>query len=260
MLPGDARNILVIGPHPDDQELGMGGTIALLAMQGHRVVLLDMTNGEPTPHGDVVTRAAETRAATAALTPKSGTGSLVRLMLGQDENSATASAAAELPVGLPNRFVEHTIAARHAVAGVIRRFGIEMMFVPHPRDAHPDHLAVTRIAVDARFDAKLSALRMPGDAGMPPCHPKWLIYYYASHLRAVPEPSFIVDTSSTVEAKQLAISAYRSQFDRNAKNRDVPAWLLAQDRYFGSRIGTKAGEPFFTDEPLALNGLGGIVF
>ena len=51
-------NILVVGPHPDDQELGMGGTIARLADQGHDVLLLDMTNGEPTPHGDPGTYAA----------------------------------------------------------------------------------------------------------------------------------------------------------------------------------------------------------
>jgi LmbE family N-acetylglucosaminyl deacetylase len=50
-------NILVIGPHPDDQELGMGGAIARLASQGHDVMLLDMTNGEPTPHGSPETRA-----------------------------------------------------------------------------------------------------------------------------------------------------------------------------------------------------------
>ena len=52
-------NILVVGPHPDDQELGMGGTIALMVEQGHSVTLLDMTNGEPTPHGDPATRAIE---------------------------------------------------------------------------------------------------------------------------------------------------------------------------------------------------------
>ena len=44
-------SFLVIGPHPDDQELGMGGTIARLVQQGHNVHIVDMTNGEPTPHG-----------------------------------------------------------------------------------------------------------------------------------------------------------------------------------------------------------------
>jgi len=45
--------IAVIGPHPDDQELAMGGTIALLAQQGHSVALVDATDGEPTPFGSV---------------------------------------------------------------------------------------------------------------------------------------------------------------------------------------------------------------
>ena len=42
-------SFLVIGPHPDDQELGMGGTIIRLVQQGHKVHIVDMTNGEPTP-------------------------------------------------------------------------------------------------------------------------------------------------------------------------------------------------------------------
>ena len=56
-------SIVVVGPHPDDQELGMGGTIARLARQGHAVHLIDMTNGEPTPFGSVETRAKESAAA-----------------------------------------------------------------------------------------------------------------------------------------------------------------------------------------------------
>ena len=60
-------NVLVVGPHPDDQELGMGGTIALMAEQGHTVTLLDMTDGEPTPYGDPETRAAESRTAASIL-------------------------------------------------------------------------------------------------------------------------------------------------------------------------------------------------
>src|SRR4051812_44767941 len=58
---------LVFGPHPDDQELGMGGTIAKLQRQGHYVHLVDMTNGEPTPHGSVEIRARESAAAAKVL-------------------------------------------------------------------------------------------------------------------------------------------------------------------------------------------------
>jgi len=129
--------ILVVGPHPDDQELGMGGTIAKLAQAGHDVLLLDITNGEPTPYGDPETRAKEAAAAAKILG--------VRRQL----------------LGLPNRTVEHTVEARHKVAGVIREFGAEIVFTPFFEDAHPDHRAVTRIVEDARFDAKLSKIDMP---------------------------------------------------------------------------------------------------
>ena len=58
---------LVIAPHPDDAELGMGASIALLLAQGARVGVLDLTDGEPTPHGNQELRRAETAAATAVL-------------------------------------------------------------------------------------------------------------------------------------------------------------------------------------------------
>lgn len=232
-------SILVAGPHPDDQELGMGGTIALLAAQGHSICLLDMTNGEPTPFGDVHTRAKEAGAAAGAL---SAPGNPVRrVMLGG--------------TGLPNRTVQHTLEARHLAAGVIRLVQAQVIFVPYFEDAHPDHLAVTRIVEDARFDAKLTRQVMPGDDGKPPIYPKWLIYYFATHLRIVPRPSFLLDTSAHIAQKQRAILAYHSQFVANPANQHVPGWIEAQDKYFGSRIGTGAAEGFFAREPLGLKGL-----
>jgi len=127
--------ILVVGPHPDDQELGMGGTIAKLVSQGHDVLLLDMTSGEPTPHGSPEVRAKESAAAAEILGVKRTT------------------------INLPNRFVEHSIAARHAVAAVIREHQAEIVFAPYFEDAHPDHVATSRIVEDARFDAKITSNR-----------------------------------------------------------------------------------------------------
>ncbi|MBL8762948.1 MAG: PIG-L family deacetylase [Phycisphaerae bacterium] len=232
--------VLVIGPHPDDQELGMGGTIARLAADGHRVTLLDMTDGEPTPFGNRETRAAEAARAAGLL-------------------SAPGNPVTRIQLGLRNRVVEHGIHARHAVAGVIRAAGADVLFVPHPEDAHPDHRAVTRIAEDARFDAKLTGATMPGDGGSPPVHAPWLFHYYCTHLRVVPSPSFIVDTTGFEGVKREAILAYRSQFVDNPANRAVPEWVSAADRYFGSRIGRGAGECFFAREPLGLAGLSGLV-
>lgn len=236
-------NILIVGPHPDDQELGMGGAIALFASQGHRVLLLDMTDGEPTPHGDPITRAKEAVSAAEVL-------------------SALNNPVRRINLGLPNRFVQHTIEARHAVAGVIRAHQAEIVFVPYEEDAHPDHRAVTRIVEDARFDAKLTKLDMPAPTGMcvgPPIYPRWLFHYYATHLRIVPRPSFLIDITAHAEQKRRAILAYHSQFVANEKNRGVVDWIDASHRYFGSRIGVTAAEPFFAKEPLGLTGLDGIV-
>ncbi len=227
-------NILVVGPHPDDQEAGMGGAIALLAAQGHNVLLLDMTDGEPTPLGDPQTRAAEAQRAAQIL-------------------SAPGNPVRRRQLGLPNRFVEHSIEARHAVAGVIREHQAQILFVPYFQDAHPDHLATTRIVEDARFDAKLSKIDLPGE----PIYPRWLFYYYATHLRWVADPSFCLDISTTLARKLEAIRAYESQFVRT--NAEVVEWIEAAAVYFGSRIGSAAAEPFYTKEPLALTGLEGVL-
>ena len=233
-------NILVVGPHPDDQELGMGGAIARFAEQGHRVLLLDATNGEPTPHGTVETRTREAAEAARIL-------------------SAPANPVQRILLDLPNRSVVATLEARHQVAGVIRAHQAQIVFTPYPEDAHPDHRAVTRIVEDARFDAKLTGVAMPGDGGQPPLYPKWLFYYYATHLRIVPQPSFLLDVGPQLERKLRSINAYHSQFGANVKNRSVVDWVSAQAVYMGSRIGAAAAEPFWTPEPLGLTGLDGII-
>ncbi len=224
-------NILVAGPHPDDQELGMGGTIALLAQQGHNVLLLDMTNGEPTPHGSVEKREQEWTRAAEILNVK-------RHLL-----------------GLPNRQVQHTIEARHAAAAVIRQHQASIVFLPYPEDAHPDHIATTRIIEDARFDAKLTKTDIPGQ----PIYPKWLFYYYCTHLRHVANPSFCIDTTAHMDTKEQSILAYETQFVVPEKNRRVVAWVRQMNGYMGSRIGTEYAEPFHTKEPLGLAALDGLV-
>ena len=220
-------NILVVGPHPDDQELGMGGTIARLASQGHDVLLLDMTNGEPTPHGSVVTRAKEAAAAAKILGVK------------------------RVCIDLPNRTVTHSIEARHKVAGVIRRQQAQIVFVPYFEDAHPDHVTTTRIVEDARFDAKLTKIDLPGE----PIYAKWLFYYSCTHLRHVANPSFVFDITGFEKQKHDAITAYHSQFVLPEKNRRVVEWIDAANVYFGSRVGVDAAEPFFTREPVGLTSL-----
>ncbi len=224
-------NILVVGPHPDDQELGMGGTTIRLAEQGHDVLLLDMTNGEPTPYGSVEQREKEWNAAAKILGVK-------RRLL-----------------GLTNREVEHTLQARHAVAGVIREHQAQIVFLPYFDDAHPDHRATTRIVEDARFDAKLTKIDLPGE----PIYPKWLIYYYCTHLQHVAQPSFCIDISAQMDRKEQSILAYETQFVLPERNRKVVDWIRQMNGYMGSRIGVQYAEPFFTKEPLGLGSLESLV-
>ncbi|MAX26399.1 MAG: bacillithiol biosynthesis deacetylase BshB1, partial [Phycisphaeraceae bacterium] len=128
------------------------------------------------------------------------------------------------------------------------------VFLPYFEDAHPDHIAVTRIVEDARFDAKLSKIDLPGD----PIYPKWMIYYYCTHLRHVANPSFCLDISAYMDKKIEAIEAYETQFVLPEKNRKVVAWLRQMNGYMGSRIGVDYAEPFFMREPMGLNSLDGL--
>ncbi len=223
---------LVIAPHPDDAELGMGGTIGVLLGEGLRVGILDLTDGEPTPLGSPEIRARETAAATAALG------------IGWREN-----------LGLPNRRLRATLAARGLLAGVIRRTRPRWLFAPHWVDAHPDHVAATKLVEAARFWAKLTKCDLPGD----PWHPERIYHYGCVHLRTVRRPAFIVDIAATWERKRDSIACYASQFPATARRPTVPERVAAADAWWGSLIGSTHGEPFWTREPVGLRSLQGLV-
>src|SRR5690242_2488041 len=168
---------LVVAPHPDDAELGVGGTIIRLIGQGWRVGILDLTSGEPTPLGTPERRAEETAAANVAL------GSPWRKNL-----------------GLPNRSLEPTLENRRALAAAFRMVRPRVLFAPYWEDAHPDHLAATQLVEHARFWSKLSKSDIPGA----PFHPARVFYYFSVHLRIVERPSFLVDMSDQLDGKLQA--------------------------------------------------------
>lgn len=204
----------------------MGGTIVKLARQGHKVHILDVTNGEPTPRGSPELREKEwTKAAQ---------------IMGVQRSL----------LGLKNREVTHNLESRYKMAAAIRVHRPDVLFVPYPIDAHPDHVAVTKIAEDARFDAKLTKSTIPGE----PWHPKRIIYYFCTHLRLNFNPVFCIDVSDTFEEKIRAVEAYESQM-----NPDLVQQVKNTCAYFGSRIGTKYAEPFYSHEVIGLSGLSELV-
>lgn len=226
-------DVLVVAPHPDDAELGMGGAILLMRQLGWRVGVLDLTSGEPTPHGTLETRGQETAAATQ--------------VLGLDWRKN---------LGLANRSLEPTLEARRQLAGVFREQRPKWLFAPYWVDAHPDHTAAVELVEAARFWSKLSKSDLPGE----PHHPERIFHYFAFHLRQVVEPAFILDISDVWEKKRSAIQCYHSQFI--AGRDDDPSFIdrvRDQAATWGMLIGRRYGEPFASREPLGLSSLAGLV-
>jgi bacillithiol biosynthesis deacetylase BshB1 len=225
---------LVVAPHPDDAELGMGGTILRLIEQGWKVGILDLTSGEPTPLGNPARRMAETVAANAAL------GNPWR------EN-----------LGLTNRSLEPTLLNRRALASIFRKTRPRLLFAPYWEDAHPDHSAATQLVENARFWSKLSKSDLPAT----PHHPARILYYFSVHLRIVERPSFLVDISDHAEAKRRALECYRSQLvDNQPEDRpSVIESVFDRTRFWGHLAGVRHAEPFASREPIALRGLGDLL-
>ena len=227
-------DILVIAPHPDDAELGMGGAIMKFIAEGRRVGVLDLTSGEPTPHGSLEIRARETAAAT-------------RIMgLEWREN-----------LGLPNRSLEATIENRAKLAAVFRREKPKWLFAPYWVDAHPDHIAATELVDAARFWSKLTKTDMPGE----PHHPERIYNYYCVHLKMTPQPAFVLDISDEWEQKVASIRAYESQFI-TGRSTNPPVFLDAlrdEAAYWGKTIGKRYGEPFNCREPIGMSTMSGLV-
>lgn len=227
-------DILVIAPHPDDAEIGMGGSLALLLAEGYRVGILDLTDGEPTPLGSRELRSRETEAASQVL------GIPWRRCL-----------------GLPNRSLEHTLDARWAVAGVLREVRPRILFAPYWEDAHPDHVAATALIEAARFWAKLTKSDMAGQ-------PHWaahIYYYFSLHLRVHERPAFVLDITAHLETKLRAVQCFGSQFGRPGAegSRNVFEELRDRARYWGWAIGSTYGEPFASREAVGLAGLRSLI-
>jgi bacillithiol biosynthesis deacetylase BshB1 len=225
-----ALDYLVIAAHPDDAELGVGGTILSLKAHGARVGILDLTDGEPTPHGSPEIRRKETKAATD--------------LLGVDWRGN---------LGLPNRSLVADLDARRQVAGVIRQLRPRILFSHYWEDAHPDHVAASALVDAARFTAKLTKADLPGQ----PHYPEKIVYFFALHLRLHIRPSFVVDISAHHDAKLKAVACYHSQFIHGRPTitptflDDLRDWA----RHWGWAIGAAYGEPFVCRELVGLGDL-----
>jgi bacillithiol biosynthesis deacetylase BshB1 len=215
-------DVLAFGAHPDDIELGCGGTLAKLVDAGRSIVLVDMTRGELGTRGTVETRWEEARKAAQIL-----------------------GVATRENIGLPDGDLRATPAAKRAVVEVIRRFRPQLIFVPYWCDRHPDHAHASELVYEGAFLAGLPRY----ETGQASYRPKQVLYYMGWEEFS---PSFIVDISAQFERKMEAIRAYASQF--TLADSTYPETCLttpATDRlirgrmaYYGALIGKEYGEGF----------------
>lgn len=225
-----ALDLLVVATHPDDAEISVGGLIALSIRQNLRVGVLDLTSGEPTPHGSLQIRAAETEQASKAL------GLTWRRNL-----------------GLPNRSLQPTLDHRRRLAEVIRETRPQLLLAPYWQDVHPDHVAASSLCDEARFWAKLSRTDMAGEPWWTPM----LLHYFSIHLRIHPPASFVLDISAVIDRKMASVEAYRSQLQtgRSAVFPTPVDDIRDRARYWGWSINAAYGEPLVNRETVGLRSL-----
>ena len=227
-------DVLAVSPHPDDVELHCGGLMIRFADLGYATGIVDMSRGEKGTRGTVDGRKREAAAAAE--------------ILGLSER---------LNLGLPDARIGACETHRDALLDAIRRFQPEMLLVPHEAVRHPDHGATARLAKDAAFLAGLEKI----ETDRPAFRPRQLVFYLTHHAFRDPRPSFIVDITSTFSRKVGAIKAHRSQFhDADSTEPETyisrPEFLEeveAQNRYYGSLIGARYGEPFVVREYLSID-------
>ncbi len=238
--------VLAIGAHPDDVELGCGGTLAVLARQGRRVGIVHLTRGERGSRGTADDRRREAEEAAAAL----GAAELAFLDCG---DGALRTGEAE----------------EDALIELLRQLRPEVVLGPTPRDRHPDHARSHALVAAACYYAGLAA-RGPRVAAGP--HRPAAVYSFMQHDAF--EPSFIVDVTAGWEAKVAALRAYRTQLYQGESATattappsatDAPVtkvstrefWLMLEGRarHFGALVGAELGEPFWARLPLAVSDL-----
>ena len=226
-------DVIAVGAHPDDVEIGCGGTVAQLARQGYRVGIIDLTDGEPTPRtSGPEERMAEAKAAAEAL-----------------------GAAKRVTLDLPNRKLFDSYEARVKLATEFRRYQPRLVLGLGEKTplASPDHWQAMQIFDAAVFYARLT--KWDGDFGGLPPHTIEGQLYYSLAFHSLEPPAgpgqIVADISDTLEAKLASVRCYASQFppEKEYIYDRIEAWAQRT----GQAAGFAAGELLASPRPLGTN-------
>jgi len=225
-------DLLVFGPHPDDIEIGLGGTVARHAERGLRVGLCDLTAGEMGSNGTVEERLAEADAAAEVL------GAAWRVNLRWTDRAIGGA--------------DHIRSA----ATLIRQARPRTVAIPYWSDRHPDHVASSQVLTEAAFNSGLRRY----EPSIPAWKPGRVCYYFIND--SAP-PSFVVDVSDAYERKRRALACYVSQFrpsggqavDTRLTSPRFQQLIESRDAQFGALAGVAFAEGFVVRDPVVLETL-----
>jgi N-acetylglucosamine malate deacetylase 1 len=224
-------DILAIGAHPDDVEIGMGGSIAKYANKGFKIGICDLTKAELSSNGTVSVRQEEAKRAGEIL------GVTKRIQL-----------------TLPDRGLYLTESAIQSIVTVIREYQPRIIFVPYFEDRHPDHGQCARLVEEAVFSAGIRKYKDTMDL---PSHRVQSIYYYM--INGFHKPDFVIDISNTIDKKLTSLRAYESQFEKTLGSTETPLTngyiesVESRERLYGKEVGVMYAEGFKTKNPILLS-------
>jgi bacillithiol biosynthesis deacetylase BshB1 len=240
---GAKLNILAIGSHPDDVELGCSGVLISEIQKGKKAGVIDLTQGELGTRGTVETRYQE--AADAA-----------RIMgLSVREN-----------LKMRDAFFKNDEEHQLQLIQVLRKYQPEIVIANILEDRHPDHGKGGWLAYDACFLSGLQQIKTTDEKGneQEKWRPKMLLHYLQDRFC---EPELIYDISHVWEQRMEAIRAYGTQFynpgsggpQTYISNPDFMEALTARARLLGKRIGVKYAEGFVSKKSIGITSLDALV-
>lgn len=233
-------DILIFAAHPDDAELGMGGTIAKMVAEGKSVGIIDFTEAGLSSNGTIESRKFETAEASKILN------------ISVRENLKIPDGGVKVEAKVKSESVVKE------VAKLLRKYKPRVVFAPYFNDRHPDHIGASKIVKEAVFFSGLKKIETELDGKKQEAYRPDKLYYYMQTYEFT--PSFIVDISEHFETKMKSVRAYKSQFYNPDEKGELTfisdpkfvKMLEARARYFGFQIRKEYGEPFFSEEAVEL--------
>lgn len=238
-------DILAIGVHPDDVELGCSGTLINEIKRGKKAGIVDLTQGELGTRGTVETRYQE--AANAAMIM----GVQVRENL-------------KMRDGFFRNDEEHQL----KLIQVIRKYQPDIVIGNVLHDRHPDHGRAGNMIAECCFFSGLSKIETKDENGKPQLRwrPAYVLHYIQDWYH---EPDLLIDISDSFEQRMKAIEAYSTQFHTGKKNNDEPETyistpdflesIIARARMLGKKIGVKYAEGYITEKKIGIRSLDALV-